>query len=160
MIAPRQNILAVIAVVLGAIGLSLSAYTFRQIAESENIHRTRAETLHQLCGLRDRATNDRAALALMESMAAHGPPDFEAAAGKILPDIKPVIEELNAEPLTGGWSRKQITIAFDNASLSDTGRLVEYVENQRPPWRLIACEFSAAAAGRGPVKLTFETIAR
>ena len=156
----RINGLFAAAILAGAAAILLSAYTFRRMGDNEKIHASRIETLRELAALRDHSANDRAAVSLYESLGTNAAPDLETAVRKIVPDAKPAVESLHSEPLSGGWSLRQSVVNFDDVAFSDAGRCVEFLENQRPPWRLTRCEFSAKAPGRGRARLTLESIAR
>lgn len=148
-----------IAVLLATAGLCLSAYTIRAVGESDRIHRGRLRTLGELSALREKAAETRSALRLFETLA-HAPVDLAAAATRVIPDAKPVFGEAKDRELAGGWVLREVTVSIADAPASEAGRLVEYLENQQPPWRLTAFAFTATTSGRGAAKLTLQTIVR
>ena len=138
-------------------GLCLSAYTFKQIDESNRIFSSRQKTLAELSAMSGSAAKSRS-LMIPFSVISSVPVDPAAAAEKILPGVKLSLENPKDQSLSGGFTLREVSAMLADFSPVDAGRLVEYLENQNPPWRLSAYEFTANGTGRGEVKLTLQTI--
>lgn len=151
--------ISLVALALATAGLCLTAYTIDQASESARINASRQATLRELVALQSRADQSRAALRLLETIQS-APADITAAAQKILPASKLVMDPPKETSLANGWLLREIVVTLEDTPPGDAGRLVEYLENQRPPWRLTACEFKPSMTGRAATKLTLQTIVR
>lgn len=150
----------IVTILLAAFSLSFSAYTVTRVNDAVRIQKSRGETLHALAGLCERAARDRCGLERCEAIASQSPADLAAAAETAVPGAKATVENPRDQKLTAGWSLRTCGVTFGEIAFSDAGRFIEYVENQRPPWRVSACDFAAAAPGRGSAKLVLETVVK
>lgn len=155
----RPSAIFLAALVLATAGLCLSAYTVRQAGESARILALRQQTLRELASLREQAARTRSGLGLLETLTG-APADPAAAAQKVLPSAKVAFDAPRDQQLPGGWTLRQVVATLDGVPPGEAGRLVEHLENQVPPWRLMACDVTAAAGGLARTKLTLQTLLR
>ena len=157
--ARQQNIPALLAIILATAGICLTAYTISRQSETDRIHQSRKETLRNLDTLRATATGHQGAQRLLQTIT-NAPADLQTAAQKISPALKLQTEPPKDQPLPGGWTQRSITATLEKTSPIETGRLIEYLENQQPPWRLAAFDYTATAEDRGNATLLLQTILR
>ena len=157
--ADKPNSVFIAAILFATAGICLSSYTIKQIGESNRIFSSRQATLRDLAGLREKAERERSGIRLFET-SPNSPADLSAAAQKIIPAAKPVFENPKDQNLSGGWTLRETALTLNDLPAAEAGRLVEYLENQNPPWRLAAYEFTATTAERGNTKLSLQTIVR
>jgi len=149
----------VIALALATAGICLSAYTVEKVADSNRIHESRMKTLKELAALRGRVEADRSGMRLLETIPG-GPVDPAGAAVRVIPGTTPVFGDAKDRELPGGWTLREVSVTISDTPPSEAGRLVEYLENQQPPWRLTAFEYSGSTSDRGITKLDLQTIVR
>lgn len=161
MSAPRQDPLGIAALGLATLGLCLTAWSWRALGDARRVHETRVQTLAELHALEAESGRDRDGFHAFEQLGATNVPcALVAAAAIVAPSAQAGVSAEKVEKLTGGWNLRRADVEFADIALHDAGRFIEYVESQRPPWRLVACEISASGPARGRVKLTLETIGR
>lgn len=144
---------------LATAAICLTSYTVRSVREKNQIHETRSATLRELAGMQDASARLRSGLPLLEKNAVE-PSDVNAAAQKIIPGIEVTVTHPAERAAIPGWSIRPVEITLAGTGPTEVGRLVEYLENQLPPWRLTAFQFNAETTNTGSATLTLQTLVR
>ena len=161
MSAGRQDALGLAALGLATLGLCLTAWSWRALGDANRIHETRLQTLAELRSLQAESSRDREGFHAFERLVAtNRPAALVAAAATIAPTAQLGLGAEKTEKLAGDWVLRRVDVDLAEIALHDAGRFVEYLESQRPPWRLVACDITATGPAQGHVKLTLETISR
>lgn len=155
---PRPRFAAVLILATASVLFALHAY--RDLGERSRIYNLRAATLGELSALRDEASALQSVSRLLEQNTRE-PADVSEAARKILASsVSLAVTNLPDQPLAGGWALRSVEILLPEVSPSEAGRLIEFLENQIPPWRLDTFEFRSIADGRGDARIVVQTSSR
>lgn len=147
---------------LGLIALAAlaSLWSIRKTLDAREVRLSRLATLRELEALatesavRQSSRHDAAAAASGAAI------DLAAGAATAIQGIMAQPAKTDRVAFVPGWALRVTQLVLDDAAFQDAGRLIEWAENQQPPWRLAACELTATAPGRGKAVLTFQALER
>ena len=145
---------------LAALALLAALRSIAAIRDARGVHASRTATAAALEKFAADAAR-RDATRLDAAAAGFGTPvEFLAGAATAVPGL--VLKQTKAERtgLGQGWALRTLQVAGEDVSFAEAGRVIEWAENQQPPWRLAACELTAAGPGRGRATLTFQALER
>lgn len=158
MTAPRSTrimewsaVAAIVAAVLS------SVYALRAMPERIASYNARLETFESVRRLAERDSAMRRAKGIYEAAAEDGSSDLATLVARVAPGDLFRIEPRASRPLEGGWTLAEMSLSADSVPLDAAGRLIEFLEGQRPPWRLVSCEMAATGEDRGRVRLTVQS---
>lgn len=157
-----KYILLIAAIGLVLAGLILTVRTLRQISDADKKINVRIAQIETVKNLSSEISEYNAALKLYESLDECRLRPVSVTVKESFPDFRAdTIKDFRRETMSG-WVFYEKEITFGDVDISTVVGLLEKLELQRPPWRLVKCliKSSSRQAGNGRVIVTLEGIER
>jgi len=158
----KNKIFLWIAALSFAIGVLFTFHAVRLTGPTRKSMEKKLATLAEINELAENQAKDRAAIERFNTLSEKSPRPLEEIVSRMLKGHKPEIRTLETIPAAEGWTRRKVSITFDDLPLTTLSRFIENAsaDTERSPWILTECSITASdrATGNGHAVLVMESL--